>query len=321
MNTVATAFRCGYVALVGRPNVGKSTLLNTLLGERLAAVSPKAQTTRRRFRGIRTDSESQIIFVDTPGIHVAPQGKKLNEYCVSEAIDTLADADVIVYMIDVSRSFAAHKADSDEAFLLEVLAKALRANPRPLIVLLNKVDMPAAPGAFIGQRELEEALKPLPVTSILPISARTGAGADEFVSRLQEFLPQGPALYPEDDLTDQNLRSIVGELVQEQLFLQLGEEVPYSCAVEVVRFQEPEETSGKRLYEIDVAIHVERDSQKPMLIGKGGAKIREIGSRARERVERLLDQKTVLRLFVKHTPHWSRDQEQLRRLGYTLPQR
>jgi GTP-binding protein Era len=314
-------FRCGFVALVGRPNVGKSTLLNTLVGERIAAVSPKAQTTRRRFRGFRTTETSQIIFVDTPGLHRAPEGKKLNEYLVAEALDSLRDVDAVVYLVDGSRPLkAAEGAETDERFLIESLTQALAANPKPLFVLLNKRDLWSKDGArFAGPEEFQAALRGLPVAAIFPVAAKSGDGLEPFLRELEASLPEGPALYPEDELTDQSLRTVVGELIQEKLFYLLGDELPYSCAIEIEEFKEPGE--GRRKTEISASIHVERESQKPMVIGKGGAKIKEIGSAARESIEHLLDGPVVLKLFVKVTPKWTRNAEQLKQLGYVVPER
>ncbi len=318
-------FRCGFVGLVGRPNVGKSTLLNTLVGEKIAAVSPKAQTTRRRFRGMRNDSDSQIIFVDTPGLHRAPEGKKLNEYCVAEALDSLRDVDVIVYIMDGSRPLKAGQADeSDERFLIDSLKKTLVLRPRPLYVLLNKKDLwSRGVGHFSGQGDFSEALKDLPVKQLIPISAKGGEGVQAFVNEIKSQLPEGPALYPADELTDQSVRTIVGELIQEKLFYLLGEELPYSCAIEIEQYKEPSQEGDQRRRhpEIHAAIHVERESQKPMVIGKGGSKIKEIGQAARESIEKLLGSKVVLKLFVKVTPKWSRNVEQLKLLGYVVPER
>jgi GTP-binding protein Era len=320
-----TNFKCGFVALLGRPNVGKSTLLNTLIGEKIAAVSPKAQTTRRRFRGIRTTETSQIIFVDTPGLHRAPEGKKLNEFLVAEALDVLNDVDALVYILDGSRPLKAGLSadgaiESDERFLIESLKRALDAKAKPLFVLLNKKDLWSKGGSrFGGQEEFREALGGLPVRSIFPVTAKTGDGLDPFLAELEAVLPAGPALYPEDELTDQSLRTVVGELIQEKLFYLLGDELPYACAIEIEQFNEPNES--RRHPEILASIHVEKESQKPMVIGKGGAKIKEIGMAARESIERLLGEKVVLKLFVKVTPKWSKNPEQLKQLGYVLPER
>lgn len=313
-------FLCGFVALLGRPNVGKSTILNQLVGEKIAAVSPKAQTTRRRFRGIRTDAESQIIFIDTPGMHKAPEGHRLNEYFVAEAIDSLADADVLVYLIDGSRPFEPEREGSDEALVIATLKAALAKRPRPLFVLLNKQDLwEKGDTRFAGQAVFRSALKDLPVREIFPVSAKNGSGLDAFLAAVKKELPKGPALYPEDEITDQNLRTIAAELIQEKLFYFLGDELPYSCAVEIESWKDPEE--GRKFPEIHAAIHVERESQKPMVIGKGGAKIKEIGQSAREAIERIVGGKVVLKLHVKVTPKWTKHPERLRELGYTLPER
>jgi GTP-binding protein Era len=314
------SFRCGFVALLGRPNVGKSTLLNSLVGEKLAAVSPKAQTTRRRFRGIRSDAESQLIFIDTPGLHKAPEGMRLNEYCVAEALDSLIDADALVYIIDGSRPFRADKADGDERFLFESLKATLAKKPRPLFVLLNKQDLwQKGDTHFSGPTSLKEALAELPITAMFPIAAKNATGLEPFLEAVKAVMPEGPALYPEDELTDQNLRSIAAELIQEKLFYFLGDELPYSCAVEIEKWQDPSE--GRKFPEIQASIHVEKESQKPMVIGKGGSKIKEIGQAARESIERVAGGKVVLKLFVKVTPKWTKNSEQLKQLGYSVPER
>lgn len=308
-------FRTGFVALFGRPNVGKSTLLNHLIGEKLAAVSPKAQTTRRRFRGIRSDDDSQMIFVDTPGIHRAPQGEKLNEFCVAEAFSAMEDADVYLYLIDGTRPFQPTKENSDEFYLLQRLKKLMDKNEKPLYVLVTKSDAWAG-AKFATQADLADALQGLPVKGIFPVSAKSGAGVKELITTIKEHLPLGEPLYPTDELTDQNLRQIAAELIQEKLFYLLGQELPYSCAVEVEKFLE---VPGKAP-EVHASIHVERESQKPMVIGKGGAKIKEIGISARESLETLMGGKVVLKLFVKVTPKWTQNAEQLKQLGYALPE-
>ena len=312
-------FRTGFVALIGRPNAGKSCLLNHLLGEKLVAVSPKAQTTRKRFRGIRSDKDSQIIFIDTPGIHRAPTGKKLNEYCVAEALDSMVDADVFVYLVDGSRPFHL-KPDSDELFIFEQLKAKFAKKSCPLFILLTKMDVwQKGKAHFTEQDDFANALKELPVTEVFPISAKTGEGVGVFLEKLKALLPTGHALYPEDELTDQSMREIVANLIQEKLFYFLGEELPYSCAVEIEDYQEPKD--GKKYPEIRANIHVERDSQKSMVIGKGGSKIKEIGEKAREDIEKIAGSKVVLRLFVKVTPKWTKNVDQLERLGFTVPKR
>lgn len=310
--------RTGMVAIIGRPNVGKSTLLNRLIGEKLAAVTPKAQTTRKRFRGILSEPGIQIIFLDTPGVHIAPKGKVLNEFIVSEALHGLEDADVVVYLLDGTREFRASDENSDEGFLLKALKAKLEKRKVPLIVLLNKSDLwSRGEGKFSEQKNLNEILNSLPVTALLPISAKAGRGVDELLNLIKANLPEGPALFPEDELTDQSMRTIAGELIQEQLFFQLGQELPYSCCVEITRYEDPKE--GKRHPEIDARIHVERDSQKGMVIGRGGQKLKEIGIRARESIERVVGAKVVVKLQVTVTPDWTRNRGRLESLGYTLP--
>lgn len=310
--------RTGIVAIVGRPNVGKSTLLNHLIGEKLAAVTPKAQTTRKRFRGIRSEPGIQMIFLDTPGVHVPPKGKALNEYIVSEALSGLEDADLVIYLLDGTREFRATDPKSDEGYLLSALKAKLEKRRVPLLVLLNKSDLwSKGEGSFGNQAMLAGILDELPVTAFLPISAKNGRGVEELLKLIKENLPEGPALFPEDELTDQSVRTIAGEMIQEQLFFQLGQELPYSCCVEVVRYSDPKE--GKRLPEIEARIHVERDSQKPMVIGRGGQKLKAIGIRARESIQRVVGEKVVLKLQVTVTADWTKNRGRLESLGYTLP--
>lgn len=312
--------RCGFVALLGRPNVGKSTLLNKLIGQKMAAVSPKAQTTRRSLRGIYNEDNLQIVFVDTPGLHRAPNGVKLNEICVAEALNVLNDADVFLYIIDGSRGFDPNRENSDEAFIIEALQKSFKSRKVPLFVALNKMDLwQKGQNKFTDQEKFVESLKGLPITAIFPLAAKSGEGLEPLLKAIKDTIPEGPALFDNESLTDQNLRTLAAEFIQEQLFYHLGEEVPYSCAVEITSYKEP--SGAKKLTEIEAAIHVEREGQKAMVIGKGGKKIKEIGIAARESIEKLIGDKLVLKLFVKHTPHWSKNVEELKRLGYTLPKK
>ena len=315
-------FRCGFIAILGRPNVGKSTLLNRLIGDKLAAVSPKAQTTRRRFRGILTDQEAQMIFVDTPGVHIAPKGEILNEFCVAEALDVLEDADAFVYVIDGSREFKGLKNETDESFLISALEKKLAKRKAPLFILLNKMDLwQKGENRFARQSEIQALVERLKPELIMPFSAKSGHGAEDLIRHIKAALPVGPALFPEDELTDQNMRSIVAELVQEKLFYFLGDEVPYSCAVEITNFHEPSPEIGRKFPEIEATIHVERESQKAMVIGKSGAKIKEIGQAARQDIEKILDAKAVLKLHVKVNHKWTKEERELKRFGYVLEKR
>ncbi|NUM89509.1 MAG: GTPase Era, partial [Bdellovibrionales bacterium] len=228
-------------------------------------------------------------------------------------------ADVYVYVIDGSREYRPHDKDSDESFLLRALEKRLRERPAPLFVVVNKMDEWRRGGKFASQDILEGALRELKPVAILPLSAKKGQGVEDLVARITACLPEGPFLFPEDELTDQNLRTIAAELIQEQLFWQLGEELPYSCAVEIERYEEPSE--GRRFTEIDAVIHVDRESQKPMVLGKGGSKIKEIGRRSREAIERLLGERVVLKTFVKVTAGWTKDARRMSQLGYVIPER
>jgi GTP-binding protein Era len=201
-----------------------------------------------------------------------------------------------------------------------MLVRSQKKFKRPLIVLLNKIDFKSEnPHDFVSQTDLQQSLADLDATAVLPVSARTGEGVKEYLKVLRDLLPEADALYPEEDLTDMNMREIAAELIQEQLFLLLGDELPYSCAVEVVKYVEPVE--GQKKTEIQVNIHVERESQKPILIGKGGAKIKEIGIQARKRIEEVLDAPVILKLFVKINPAWTENEKRMRELGYLLPRK
>ena len=266
-------FRSGFVALLGRPNVGKSTLLNSMLGERLAAVSPKAQTTRRRFRGILSSEKSQIIFIDTPGIHVAPQSKKLNVYCVEEAAASLKDADVLLYIIDGSRKFLGASTGTDEALLIETIRTAQKIRQLPLYVAINKLDQVVGDGSRILE-EVTRCLGDLEIRFMLPLAAKTGKGVDRLRDLLVEEIPIHPAYFPLDIVSDEQVRVIAGEHIQEQLFRLLGEEVPYECAVEVLSFLEPQPGVRKKTT-IEANIHVGRSSQKEILIGERAQRSRK----------------------------------------------
>ncbi|MCO5144028.1 MAG: GTPase Era [Oligoflexia bacterium] len=311
-------FRSGFVALIGRPNVGKSSLLNTLLGEKVAAVSPKAQTTRKRLRGIYTDKEAQIVFMDTPGIHVAPEGKNLNEFCVSEALDTMVDVDLFLYLIDGSRPYKPDLENGDEAFILEKIKAMHKRKPAPLFIAVNKVDLWLDKKInFTEQSLFQDTMKKLPVEKIFAISTKTKTGIEDLLKAVKEVMPEGEMLYPEDELTDRPLREITAEIIQEKIFYLTGDEIPYSCAVEIEKFLEPGEK--RKFPEIHAIIHVEKNSQKPMLIGRGGKKIKEIGEKSRETIEQLMGTKIVLKLFVKVSEKWTKNPTKLKQLGYALP--
>ena len=301
--------RAGFCAIVGLPNVGKSTLLNRILGQRLAAVSPKPQTTRNRIVGIHNAPGVQIAFVDTPGIQAGTGA--LRRYMRDEALTAAGETDVALLMID-----AADRRDRQPGRLAEPdaapLAEQLRG--RAVVVALNKIDRVAKPDLLpliAGWDEWAKAQGG--ATEIVPISALTGDGVDRLVAAIAGKLPEGPALFPEDMVTDRAERFLAGELIREQLFHQLGQELPYAAAVVVESF---EERAEKKDVLIGAVIVVERDSQKAIVVGKGGARIKQLGIAAREAVSELLGCPVHLNLHVKVVPDWSRGERGIRQLGY-----
>ena len=296
-------FRSGFVAVMGRPNVGKSTLVNTLLGQKIAIVSPKPQTTRNRLLGILTREDAQIIFVDTPGIHKPLH--KLGEVLVETAAAALPDADAIVWVVDV----AARPNDEDR----QVAAVLARAGGRlPVILALNKSDR-LLPEHVVENSAAYAALAPGAQTQL--VSATRGDNLDLLLAKIAAALPLGPLLYPEDQVTDQQLRFMAAELVREQVLLNLRDEVPHSVAVFVDEYKERNEG----LTYISAVIYVERDTQKMILLGKDGDMVRRIGAAARKTIEDLVETRVFLELWVKVRPKWRMNEEELRRLGYALP--
>lgn len=294
--------RSGVVAVVGRPNVGKSTLINRILGQKIAIVSPKPQTTRRQQLGIYTDARCQILFVDTPGLHNPHH--KLGEFMVKVAENALRDADLILWVIDVASEPAA--ADKQIAEQIEHLR-----GETPVIFALNKADLltDANRQSNIGAAE---AL--LSHEKAFPVSALQGDGVEELLDYLKERLPRGPRYYPVDQVSEVNLRFIAAEVVREKIILHTEQEIPYSVAVEVESF---EERSDKLSY-ISGVIYVERESQKGIIIGKKGAMIKQIGSEARVELKAMLDTDVFLDLRVKVLKNWRSDENLMRRLGYNI---
>lgn len=307
-----TPIRAGFCAIVGLPNVGKSTLLNRILGQRLAAVSPKPQTTRNRIVGIHNAPGVQIAFVDTPGIQAGAGA--LRRYMRDEALTAAGETDVAILMID-----AADRRDRLPARLAEPdaapLAEQLRG--RAVVVALNKVDRVAKPDLLPLIAAWDEWARAHGTEAgeaeIVPIAALTGDGVDRLIDAIARRLPEGPALFPEDMVTDRAERFLAGELIREQLFHQLGQELPYAAAVIVESF---EERAEKKDVLIGAVIVVERDSQKAIVVGKGGARIKQLGIAARQAVSELLDCPVHLNLHVKVVPDWSRGERGIRQLGY-----
>lgn len=294
--------RSGVVVVAGRPNVGKSTLINRLIGQKIAIVSPKPQTTRKRQLGIYTSERAQILFIDTPGLH-APQ-HRLGEYMVKVAETAFRDSDVILLLLDVSE-----KPEAGDRHLAETVAR-LRGDT-PVVLVLNKTDLltPAARDANIAAHS---ALIPQPDASFL-ISAMQGDGVDDLLNYVIDKLPQGPRYYPTDQTSDMNMRFIAAEVVREKVMLNTEQEIPYSVAVEVEGFQEKDNINA-----ISATIYVERDTQKGIIIGKGGDMIKRIGSQARAELEEMLDGKVFLELHVKVLKNWRSDEGLMKRLGYRM---
>ncbi len=293
-----TTFHCGYIALIGRPNVGKSTLLNRLLGEKLAVTSPKPQTTRHRLLGILNQPGAQLLFLDTPGL--LPYQNALQEALVNTALKALADADVTVWLVD---PVPPHLDD-------QVILPHLRALHRPLVVAINKIDLVSKPRLL----PLIAAYHQLfPQAAVIPVSALLGDGVDRLLAEIIHLLPVAPPLYGEEVLTEHSERILVAELIRERLFHHLGQELPYAVAVVVENF---DESQRPRLVNIRAVIYVEKDSQKGMVIGKQGRLLKRVGQEARAEIEKLLDSHVFLDLWVKVWYHWRRDPKAVRQLGY-----
>lgn len=290
--------RCGYVALVGRPNVGKSTLLNRFLGMKLSITSRKPQTTRHNLLGVDTQGSDQIVFVDTPGIH-DPKSRAMNRYMVRSALSALKDVDVVLWLLEHERFTNADQ---------RVLEAVLKAK-RPVIVALNKVDRLARKEALLPA--IDRLRRMAAFQGIVPIAALSGEGLETLRALIVEALPERDHLFPEDQITDQSERFLVAEIVREKLTRRLGEELPYALEVAIEHWQEAAES-------VDIAanIYVERPGQKQIVIGRQGEKLKAIGQEAREAIEALLERRVMLRLWVKVRSGWSNDARALKQFGY-----
>lgn len=296
--TEDNAFRAGFVALVGRPNVGKSTLVNRLVGEKIAIVSRKPQTTRHRILGVRHLPAAQIIYVDTPGLH-GRGAKEMNRYLNRAAADALADVDAVIFVVD-----ALHWTDDDAL----ALAKA-KSSGAPLILAVNKVDQISDKSKLLPH--LTELAKKADFAEIIPLSARRGTNLADLEAAVLARLPESPQLFPDEQITDRSDRFRAAELVREQLMRYLGQELPYAVTVQIESMELEE-----RLVRVAGLIWVERPGQKAIVIGKNGQLLKQIGQSAREEMERLFGRKVYLQLWVKVREGWSDDQQALRSLGY-----
>jgi GTPase len=295
----------GTVAILGRPNVGKSTLLNQIVGQKLAIVSPKPQTTRNRILGVWNGPAGQIVFVDTPGVHAA-RGP-LHRFMIDEALGVIDGVDAALLVVEPPQSAAAVKVGSAERQILDVL----RGSSKPVVLAINKVDTVKDKTALFPILSAWQEIATF--AALVPVSARKGSGVAGVVRELCKLLPVGPPVYSSEMLTDRTERFLASELIREQLFLSLRQELPYATAVVIENW---EERLDRKDVVIDATIIVERDSQKGIVLGKGGTMLRDIGTRARAEVTALLDRPAHLRLHVKVAPEWTSSPEAVARLGY-----
>lgn len=294
----AENYRCGFVAIVGRPNVGKSTLLNHLLGQKLSITSRKPQTTRHKILGIVTDNNVQAIYVDTPGMHKR-ETRAINRYMNQAAQSALKDVDLILFVVD------SMKWTPDDDLVLEKLERV----DTPVLLLINKTDTVADKSSLLPH--LEELSKKRHFSEVIPLSALKGHNLLQLHEVVSRYLPFAPPMYGEDQITDRSQRFLAAEMVREKIMRQMGDEVPYDLTVQIESFK----IEG-RLYRIDATILVERDGQKAIVIGEGGQKLKSIGQAARLDMEKLFDSKVMLTLWVKVKGGWSDDERALKSLGY-----
>ena len=296
--TSDTPSRCGYVAIVGRPNVGKSTLLNHLLGQKISITSRKPQTTRHQVLGIKTEDNHQIIFVDTPGLH-KDAGKAINRYMNRAASAAIRDVDLVIFVVDRT---AWTEEDS-------IVLEQIEQSGLPTMLVVNKIDLLADKTELLPH--LQSLAAKAEFSAILPVSALRQHNVDALEAQILTLLPESGHFFPEDQITDRSQRFLAAEIVREKIMRQLGDELPYSIAVEIEEFAQ----EGEVLH-ISAVIFVERTGQKRILIGDKGSRLRSIGSDARRDMEGLFDSKVMLRLWVKVKSGWSDDERALRSLGY-----
>ena len=294
----AKKFRCGFVAIIGRPNVGKSTLLNRIVGQKLTITSSRPQTTRHKILGIKTSPQGQVIYVDTPGLHRAGKSA-INRYMNRTAKSALADVDVVLWVIEALRWTAEDQ---------DILA-APAMTEVPVILVVNKVDKVSDKTALLPF--LEELSHKREFTAVIPLSARDGDNVERLEALVMSLIPEGEAFFPEDQVTDRSERFLAAELLREKLMRRLGEELPYAVTVQIEEFSEQND-----VLHIHAVIWVEKESQKAIVIGKGGEALKEIGRRARIEMEQAFGAKVFLKTWVRVKESWSEDERLLRQLGY-----
>ena len=293
------AFHCGFVAIVGRPNVGKSTLLNHILGQKISITSRKPQTTRHQILGVKTSETAQVIYVDTPGIHNR-RGTAINKYMNRAASSVLSDVDIVLFVVQ-----ALQWTEEDE-----IVLSRLENIKVPVLLVVNKVDKVNEKTELLPYIEKISAMREF--EKVIPVSALHAQNIDQLEADVYELLPENVAFFPEDQITDRNVRFLAAEIIREKLIRELGQELPYTTTVEIDRFEE--EGGMSRIF---ATIYVESKGQKAIFIGRKGGKLKSIGTKARIDIEKMLDGKVYLELWVKVREGWSTDERALSSLGYT----
>ena len=293
-----TEHKSGFVSIIGRPNVGKSTFMNRVIGHKIAIMSDKAQTTRNKIQGVMTRNDAQIIFLDTPGIHKPKH--KLGDYMMRVAKNTLSEIDAIMFMVNVNEEIG-----RGDEYIMEMLKNV----KTPVFLVLNKIDL-VHPDALMPR--IEQYQKYTNFTEIVPISALEGLNVDHFIDVLKTYLPEGPKYYPDDQISDHPEQFVVSEIIREKILHLTSEEIPHAIGVNVDRMIKENDERVR----VEATIYVERDSQKGIVIGKGGKKLKEVGKRARHDIEMLLGSKVYLELWVKVQKDWRNKVNFIRQMGY-----
>ncbi|MGZ9418009.1 GTPase Era [Staphylococcus epidermidis] len=297
-----TEHKSGFVSIIGRPNVGKSTFVNRVIGHKIVIMSDKAQTTRNKIQGVMTRDDAQIIFIDTPGIHKPKH--KLGDYMMRVAKNTLSEIDAIMFMVNVNEDIG-----RGDEYIMEMLKNV----KTPIFLVLNKIDL-VHPDTLMPK--IEQYQSYMDFTDIIPISALEGLNVDHFIDVLKSFLPEGPKYYPDNQISDHPEQFVVSEIIREKILHLTSEEIPHAIGVNVDRMIKEDEDRVR----IEATIYVERDSQKGIVIGKGGKKLKEVGKRARRDIEMLLGSKVYLELWVKVQRDWRNKVNFIRQIGYVEDQ-